>query len=296
MPTIWINERLQDDDAPAVPARDAGLLHGLGVFTTMSVERGNVFRLPMHLARVRASCQALHLPLPYDDARLIAAVGEVIDANAETPNLRLRLTVTGGQPTPGGQVPTVLLTALPVGDEVADLRRTGTRVTLVSDHKLNPYDPTAGHKCLDYVARFGALREAARHSCGEALWFNVHNYLQSGSVSNVFLVKDGRLLTPPTQADLADPANAEGCPYPRSNVLPGVVRHAVLESAAKLGIDTATPAIDVDTLLAADEVFVTNSLMRVLPVTHREAEPVGTGSVGEVTKRLAEAVDALHDA
>ena len=293
MATIWINGTLRDDAGPAVHARDAGLLHGVGAFTTMAARGRRAFRAGHHLARLRASCAALDLPLPYDDAELLAAIGAVLDAGGH-PESRLRLTVTGGVPAEGGQVPTVLLGGQAVGDEAGALRGTGMAALLLSDWKLNPYDPAAGHKTLDYAARFAALRRAARRECGEALWFNVHNLLQCGSVSNVFVAKAGRLVTPPDPGRDRRrgrlPLPAEQRPCRASPARPSSRRPA--SSASR----SPPAAIDIDALLDADEVFVCNSLMRVIPVTRLEQKPVGDGTPGGLTQRLAAAVESMYDA
>jgi branched-subunit amino acid aminotransferase/4-amino-4-deoxychorismate lyase len=98
-----------------------------------------------------------------------------------------------------------------------------------------------------------------------------------------------RWVTPPTQADLRDPV-ARACPYPRSNVLPGVTRGAVIEiaKAADIGVDLA--AIDVNRLLGADEVFLTNSIMAVMPVRRIEQTPVADERPGPITLQMANAL------
>ena len=162
-------------------------------------------------------------------------------------------------------------------------------VVLNSDGKLNPYDVQAGHKTLDYFSRFAALRSATRQKAGESLWFNVHNFLQSGSISNVFLVEDGRLVTPPTNADLREGPVRTSCPYPKSNVLPGVTRAAVIDFAKGAGLSVQRLPVDVNRLLAASEVFLTNSVMGVMPVTRIEQKPVGDGRPGPVTRAVSPA-------
>lgn len=293
MPTLWLNGALAEEDAARIPPRDAGLLHGVGVFTTLRATAGKLFRLEQHLARLRDDAAAMQIPLPYEDAELAAAVRQVLEAS-DLSDARLRLTVTAGTPAgQGQQVPTCMLTAAAVGDEMAAMRETGTSAVLLSDWKLNPYDPQAGHKTLDYASRLAALRKAASRGCGEALWFSVHNFLQSGSVSNVFVVTDAALHTPPTQTDLAEPLVADAAPYTRSNALPGITRHAILELATNHDVEVSRGPIDVNLLLSADEVFVTNSMVGVLPVTKLEAEPVGDGEPGPVTRQLTEALQTL---
>jgi branched-subunit amino acid aminotransferase/4-amino-4-deoxychorismate lyase len=159
---------------------------------------------------------------------------------------------------------------------------------LNDEQKLNPYDLQAGHKTLNYFSRLAALREAVRRGAGEALWFNVHNYLQSASIANVFLIKDGTLITPPTPLDLQDRAIADVCPYPRSATLPGITRQVILDIAQPEQIPISISAIDVNRLLEADELFLTNSIMGIMPVGRIERHAVGGDRPGPLTQRLAE--------
>ena len=291
MSSVWLNGSLIDESAATISVRDTGLLHAAGVFTTMRAGDGKVFRLEAHLARIRASCEALFIPLKFTDSVLTQAVKSLLDANGFA-DARLRLTVTRGSavqdPLHGLRVePNVFITATELEEYPAEFYERGLTVMLLDEQKLNPYDLQAGHKTLNYLSRLAALREANRRGAGEALWFNVHNYLESGSISNVFIVKDGKLLTPPTAAELRDPALRDALPYPRSAVLPGITRAAVLELARAAGVDVRLMAINVTTLLEADEVFLTNSIMRVMPVCRIERSAVGMEKPGEITLDLS---------
>jgi branched-chain amino acid aminotransferase len=291
MPTVWINNQFLDEADATVSVRDTGLLHAAGVFTTMRSSAAGVFRLDAHLARLRASCAALHVPLQFKDEQLVAAVTELLKRN-NLADARLRLTVTRGtsklDPLHGMILsPTVLLTAAELDPYPAQYYETGMTVVVIDEQKLNPYDVQAGHKTLNYFSRLFALREANRRAAGEALWFNVHNYLQSGSISNVFIVKAGKLITPPTNQDLRDQAVAATCPYPLSAVLPGITRAEVLTLAKSAGIEVRTEAIAIDRLLDADEIFLTNSIMHVMPVCRIERQAIGNDKPGPVTRKLA---------
>ena len=294
MPIAWFNGQFIDDDAPAVALRDTGLLHAAGVFTTMRARAGRVFRLTHHLARLRASSEALFVPLKYSDAELASAIDEVLTRN-NLADARLRLTVTRGQstqdPLHGTHLtPNCFLTATDLQPYPATYYAQGLTVLLNDEQKLNPYDMQAGHKTLNYFSRLAGLREAVRRGAGEALWFNVHNYLQSASVANVFIVKGGALVTPPTADDLRDPAVAAACPYPKSNVLPGVLRGAVIDLAKSNDIPIRAEAMTVNHVLEADEVFLTNSIMQVMPVGRIEQHVVGDGNPGPVTRRITDAL------
>jgi branched-chain amino acid aminotransferase len=292
MPTAWLNGDLVDEDSPNISLRDTGLLHAAGVFTTLRASAGRVFRLEQHLQRLRKSCEALFVPLQFSDADLASAVDDVLRQN-NLADARLRLTVTRGQsvqdPLHGTHLtPNCFLTATDLQPYPEQYYQQGLTVMLLDEQKLNPYDMQAGHKTLNYFSRLAALREAVRRGAGEALWFNVHNYLQSASVANVFLVKDGALVTPPTQDDLRDPAVAQACPYPKSNVLPGVTRGAVLELARANQIPVRTEALTVNHVLEAEELFLTNSIMQIMPVGRVEQHKVGDGTPGAVTGSLTE--------
>jgi branched-chain amino acid aminotransferase len=291
MPTAWLNGSFVDDAQASVPIRDTGLLHGSGVFTTMRGYGGRVFRIADHLRRLRDSCESLSIPLPHPDDVLTTAAHELLRRDGLSA-ARLRLTVTRGaasmnDPQRGPQLqPNVFLTAAELEPYPEEFYRRGLTVILLDEQKLNPYDVQAGHKTLNYLSRFAALREATRRGAGEALWFNVHNYLQSGSISNVFVVKAGVLLTPPTAPELRDATVAAATAYPRAAVLPGITRGVVIELARASGIELRPCSIDVNGLLDADEVFVTNSVMGVMPVCRIERKAVGTGEPGPVTRGL----------
>jgi branched-chain amino acid aminotransferase len=290
MSIAWLNARFVDEDSPNISLRDTGLLHAAGVFTTMRANNGRVFRLAHHLARLRASCDALFVPLQFSDADLAGAVDETLTRNNLT-DARLRLTVTRGQsqqdPLHGTHLtPNCFLTATELQPYPAHFYAQGLTVMLNDEQKLNPHDHQAGHKTLDYFSRLAALREAVRRGAGEALWFNIHNYLQSASIANVFIVKDKTLITPPTNEDLRDPAIAAACPYPKSNVLPGVTRGAILDLARANNIPTRIEALNVNNVLEAEELFLTNCIMQIMPVGRIEKHKVSEETPGPITQML----------
>jgi branched-subunit amino acid aminotransferase/4-amino-4-deoxychorismate lyase len=297
MPFVWLNGDFIDESEASVSLRDTGLLHAAGVFTTMRSAGGKVFRLAHHLKRLRDSCDALFNPLQFKDEVLTTAVAELLARNGLS-DARLRITVTRGQsqtdPVHGLRLqPNVFVTATEVEPYPPEYYERGMTIMLVDEQKLNPYDIQAGHKTLNYFSKLAALREANRRSAGEALWFNMHNYLQSGSISNVFVVKDGELFTPPTPQETRDSVNPESMPYPKSAVLPGITRAAVIELARDAGIDVRLCAINVDAILDADEVFITNSIMRVMPVCRIEREAIGSDKPGAISLDLSRRLGEL---
>jgi branched-chain amino acid aminotransferase len=296
MAFAWLNGNFIDESSASVSLNDTGLLHAAGVFTTMRSYGGKVFRLAQHLQRLRRSCEILFVPLQYKDDLLTSVIAELLQRN-NLSDARLRLTATRGtatqDPLHGPRLsPNLFLTATKLEPYPAEFYERGLVVTVVDDQKLNPYDIQAGHKTLDYFSRLYALRDASQRGAGEGLWFNVHNYLQSGCLSNVFIVKDAHILTPPTPIDLQDHAIADATPYPRSATLPGITRQTVFDLAKQDNIPITPAAITINQLLDADEVFLTNSVMGVMPVSRIERHPISNDRPGPVTQRLAELYEA----
>lgn len=285
MASVWINGQLLDDIAASVSIRDTGLLHAAGVFTTMRATEGRVIRLTQHLLRLRGSCGILAIPLPYSDGELTTAIEQLLRQN-QLADARLRLTVTRGAagPAPAGGTSTtgsVFLTANAFQPYPQELYSRGMRVAL-SDQKLNPYDIQAGHKTLNYLSRLAALEEARQRGGDESIWEDVRGSVQSGSIGNIFIVKGGRLLTPPTGDELVQDSSSD----PASAVLPGITRGLILELAGRLRIAVERCAIDRGMLMQADECFLSNSLMGVMPVCQIQQLAVGDGNPGELTTQL----------
>jgi branched-chain amino acid aminotransferase len=285
---VWLNGEGVDAAAARLDAQDAAFQHGVGLFETMAARHGRVFRLEEHLARMSASGQALGLTIPPTDT-LREAVTQALAANG-LERARLRLTVTPGSVSllrgeREAATPTVLAIATPPIEYDPAYYDRGVTVT-VAGPLANPFDPMQGHKTLAYWGRLRTLREAAVSGGAETLWLSVTNHLASGAVSNVLLVKDGRLLTP-----FAKGEEVEGAlPAP---VLPGVTRAAVIQLAEEAGIAVTRRMLTIADLLDADEVMLTNSSWNILPVTRVEKRSIGDACVGPVTRRLKESLEAL---
>ena len=294
----WINGQLVDENVASISVRDTGLLHAAGVFTTMRAVGGRVIRLAQHLLRLRGSCQTFGIPLPYSDGQLADATEQLLQ-HEQLPAARLRLTVTRGALSPAAldgasTQGSVFLTARAFQPYARELYTRGMSVVL-SDQKLNPYDIQAGHKTLNYLSRLAGLQEARQRGADEALWENVTGLIESGSISNVFLVNDGRLITPPTRAELSRGEVGAATPYPTSAVLPGITRQLVIELAERMGIPVEQRGIERSMLMQADECFLTNSLMGIMPVCQIKQSPLGCGRPGELTAQLMRMYETATD-
>lgn len=276
----WINGAFVPADRAVISAFDLGFLHGAGLFETLRAVNGRLFRFTRHRERLSASIRKLGLPI--DPAALPdePILAELLTRNGLS-EARLRLNASTGSRIARGDdsLPgsTILASAVAMEEYPAPYYRDGVSVNLAR-HVFDPNHPLAGHKALGYLPNLLALDAARRAGCAETLLFTPERALAEGAISNVFIVKGGALRTPSL----------------RLNILPGVAREAVLEIAAQrnIRVDAETP-ITIGDLLDADEVFLTNVVMRVLPVTHVERHRVGTGKVGDMTRSLLTAFDNL---
>lgn len=271
---VYLNGEILDAERATVGVDNPSLLHGVGLFETLRTYSGRPFRLEQHIERLQASAAALKMPVVEAVPLIPEAVRAVLDEN-NLSDARVRITVTPPPAGEGGGL-TVLVTAQATTGYPAELYEQGMTVFVCTDFRQSCQDPLAGHKTTSYFSRLLALRQAQERKCGEALWFTPENLLAEGSVSNVFLVREGRLRTPPLDTP----------------ILPGISRALTLELARELGIEAEETPCNVNDLLDAEEVFLTNSIMEVMPVTRVERRAIGTDKPGTVTRRLLDAYRA----
>ncbi len=283
---VWLNGKFVHRDEARISVFDAGFQHAVGVFETMLARNGRVFRVEDHLERLAASAEELRLTERLHIEPLAEAVQMTVERN-RLDAARVRLTLTGGDLNRlhatgrSGQDPTVLIVTQPPTDYPDAFFEKGVRVT-IADGRESPFLPMAGHKTLNYWQRIQALQLAGTRQAGEALWFSVSNHLVGGCVSNVFLLKSGTLLTP-----LARGEEPHGS-IPSCS-LPGITRQTIIEIAERDGIAVEKRMLDIEQLLAAEEVFLTNSSWGVLPVVGVERESIDSGEPGSLTRQLRQA-------
>ena len=167
--------------------------------------------------------------------------------------------------------PTVLIVAGDYHPYPEQLYQRGFR-TVVSSIRRNSQSPLSGLKSVNYLESILARQEARVAGVDEALCLNEKGLLAEASMSNIFLINDGILQTPGTE----------------HGILPGVTREVVLELASQLAISALEKDIRLEEVYQAQEAFLTNSLMEVMPLVEVNGRPVGSGGPGPVTQRLRE--------
>ena len=275
MKKVFLNDKLIDADEAVVSASDGGFLYGAGLFETMRSCNGVVFCLKDHLDRLLFSAASLSIEHSYNRKVLTEAVYKVLDANKLT-DARLRLTLTSGPITEPEEKhrATLLITATEFQPYPLEYYKSGVMV-LLCPFRQNPGEPIYGHKTTNYLSRMIALNLARQKKAAESLWFTVDNRLAEGCISNVFVVKDSVLYTPPI----------------RTPVLAGVARKTIFQIAMKDSIELVEKDLYISDVLDADELFLTNVIMQVMPINTVEKHTVGSGEVGPTTRDLAKIFD-----
>jgi len=272
---VFLNDKLVDIDKATISVSDSGFLYGAGLFETMRSHNGVVFALTDHMDRLFASADVLSINNSYDREYIAEAINKVLVANKLT-DARLRLTLTSGPMSESEErrKSTLLITATKFQPYPPEYYKKGVLVVLCP-FKQNPIDPVSGRKTTSYFSRMIALNLAHQKRAAEAIWFTLDNRLAEGCISNVFLVKDSVLYTPPINTP----------------VLPGVARKNVCMLAQQNSIELTEKDLTIDDLLGADEIFMTNVIMQVMPISKVENHTVGNGRVGDVTKKLQTSFD-----
>jgi len=273
MDTVCLNGEFLPLSQAMVSVTDAGFLLGDGVFETMRAEEGHPLFPADHFARLARGARSLGIAVPCEPEELLAWCEQVLDANGLT-DARMRVTLTRGpvrsQPIAEREgAPALAVTATPLDPRLGEERAQGWRLA-VAPHLRNERSPLASIKATSYLESLLARRYARAHGFDEALLLNTVGAVAEGAMANVFAVRDERISTPPA---------ADGA-------LPGTMRARILKLAAAAGWDAREESLSLEDLLAADEVFLTNAIMEVMPVVGIGERLVAAGLPGPAAKAL----------
>lgn len=277
---VYLNGRLMPRSRAKISPFDHGFLYGYGLFETMRAYNGYIFRLDRHLARLYRSAEILGLTPGLAAFDMEAACLKTLRVN-KLKEARLRLTISAGKgdiiPDPATcATPTVLVAARGFTPLPAQKYERGFKAVL-SSLRRDSLSPLSRLKSSSYINNILARMEAKAAGCDEAVVLNEKGCIAEGSTSNVFLVSKGTLLTPSLE----------------SGILPGITREAVLEIARALNVKTVEREVELKELVEAEEAFVTNSLLEIMPLTWFDGSPIGTGKPGGLTGKLLAAYKGL---
>jgi len=279
---IYLDGKLVEKSEAKISVFDHGYLYGDGVFEGIRSYDGCVFRLEEHLQRLYESAHSIMLTIPLTMKEMQAAVIKTLKAN-KLKDAYIRLIVSRGVgdlgldprkcPGPG----TVVIIADKIALYPAEFCLNGLKLITVPTTRNLPEALNPQIKSLNYLNNIMAKIEAINGGCHEAIMLNSMGYVAECTGDNIFIVKKGRLLTPPTWM----------------GSLKGITRQAVLDIADKLKVPAEEAVLSRHDMFVADECFLTGTAAEVIPVVDIDGRTIGTGKPGPVTKKLLTAFHAL---
>jgi branched-chain amino acid aminotransferase len=275
---VNVNGRLADRDHAVIPVFDHGFLYGEGIYETLRTYNGEPFLFERHMRRLRASADMIALPIPLTDREIAQRFADTVTAaglGTGGGEAYIRLLVTRGvgeltyDPAACPEA-SVIVIAKPQVDPPADAFTAGVRASIVSIVRNHPATVNPLIKSNNLLNCALAMQEAYRSGAFEGIMRNYRGELAECTTANLFLVRDGVLLTPPLAAGL----------------LAGITRAFVLEIAKDLGVESREAALHDDDLFTADEAFLTSTTRELVPITTVDETTIGTGRPGPLTNRL----------
>ncbi len=271
---VMINGETVSPDRAFISVYDRGFLYGDSVFEVLRTYDGVPFAVDEHVERLFASAARVFIHVPVSPADLRE---EILHATAQskTGNNVVRVHVTRGVAPLGldpteANCPMRVVLVEPVKPPPASDYCHGIAVSLARTERVTDHSSAAGAKVANYLVSLLALREAFVAGAKEAIIVDGRGRVLEGTSSNVFVVKDGVLMTPP---------DTEG-------ILPGITRRYLLQAAETLEVPIRITTITTGDLLTGDEAFVSSTVREVLPVVRVDNEPIGDGQVGTLTRAL----------
>ncbi len=275
MSQIWIDGKLLNRDEAKISVYDHGVLYGDGCFEGIRVYSGRIFKLKSHLERMYASAAEIRLIPPYSLEEIEHATRETVKANNISDGY-IRLVFTRGVGTLGLNpfacpTATCFIIAASIQLYPPELYENGMKV-IVADRPRIPIkclDPAI--KSLNYLNNILAKIEAIDAEVLEAIMLNPEGYVSECTGDNLFIVKEGKIFTPPTGA----------------GILHGITRRFVIEEVAPaLGYPVEERMMKLEEVLAADEMFLTGTAAEIIGVNQVGETLIGSGKVGDITRAM----------
>lgn len=278
---VYLNGKLVDEEKAAISVFDHGLLYGDGVFEGIRCYDRLIFKLNEHIDRLYRSADAIELKMPMTKGGLIKAVIETLKANV-LQDAYIRLVVTRGRGDLGldprkCKTPTVFIITDKISLYPKEFYQKGLEI-ITAKTKRNlaaALDPRI--KSLNYLNNILAKIDAIKSGAEEAIMLTYNDYVAECTGDNIFIARDGQLMTPPTDV----------------GALEGITRNAVIGLAKKIGMPFQEKMLKLEEVYSADEVFLTGTAAEIIPVTKIDKRQIGNGKPCEITLRLMKEFKAL---
>lgn len=275
---IWQDNQFLPFEEAKIHSTAFGLHYGTGVFEGIrcyeTASGPNIFRLKEHMARFYASAAVYQLEIQYTPEQLNEAICETVRRN-EFKNCYIRPTAYFDSGSLG--IRSICPTGINIltwewpNDFGAEKLTRGMRVTVSPYRKFHSsMIPTTAKATGNYLNSILAVREAAARGFDEAILLDMHGNLAEGAVENIFLIKDGKLLT-----------NDQN-----SSILLGITRDSAIQIARHLGFEVEIRELRLEELLSADEAFLTGTAIEITPVREVDGKIIGNGARGPITEQI----------
>ncbi len=267
--TVYLNGEYLPLDKACVPVLDRGFIFGDGVYEVIPVYAGKAFRLQHHLQRLKNSMQAVRITNPHTDEEWNAIINEVVTRNNDG-DQSIYLQITRGvahrdHRFPGDATPTVFVMSNLFDPVPKQQLENGVNAITLDDIRWQ----YCSIKSIALLPNILLRQQAVEQGAAEAILLR-NGEVTEGAASNVFIVKDGIIITPPKTDCL----------------LPGITRDLVVEQAHEHGLTVKEANIKQTELETADEIWLTSSTKEILPVTKLNGQPVGGGKPGTVWQQV----------
>ena len=271
---VYIDGAYYPKSQAKISVFDHGLLYGDGVFEGIREYNGVVFKLKEHIDRLYRSAHVITLKIPLTKEEMTQAVVETLRKN-KLKDSYIRLVVTRGVGDLGLDPrkcpkPSVIIITDTISLHASGAKENGI-TTMFSWVRRNPVDATSHEiKSLNYLNSVLAKIEANANGVDEAICLESNGYIAEGVGENVFIVKNGELLTPPLS----------------TGALAGITAEVVTHLAAKLSIKLTVTNLTPFMLFTAEEAFFTGTAMEIVPIREVNKRQIGTGKPGPISKKL----------
>ncbi len=271
---IYIDGEFVEKKDAKVSVFDHGLLYGDGVFEGIRSYNRKVFRLEEHINRLYESADAIRLEIPITKWDFEEKIVETLKMN-ELDNAYIRVVVTRGIGDLGldprkCEKPTVFIITDKIDLYPPELYKSGLPITIAKTRRNHPITVDPRIKSLNYLNNILGRIDAIDAGTPEAVMLDLDGYIAECTGDNIFLVKDNRLYTPPSEI----------------GALEGVTQDLVIGLARKRGIETEYKKMYPEELFEADECFLTGTAAEIIPVIKMDDKPIGTGKPGPIYKQL----------
>ena len=278
---IFINGQYFAKEDAKISVYDHGFLYGDGVFEGMRSYSGKVFRMQQHLDRLWDSAKAICLEIPMSPSDVEKAVNDTLQKN-DIKDGYVRLVVSRGAGTLGidpnkTSDPQVIVIADHITLYPDEFYRDGLEIVTASTIRNHPAALSPRIKSLNYLNNILAKLEGLKAGCIEAIMLNHKGEVAECTADNIFIVRDGVIITPPTDA----------------GILEGITRDAIIELATQAGYTVRQAAMTRYDVYVANECFLTGSAAEVAPIVKVDGRAIGDGKPGKVTRDLMERFRAL---